>query len=209
MGLRYCSYGRYMIVLDTELSELSLRCDGKVIVSQFGFYIAGNKLCLAGIDNKMDVDCDLLIAKYGDADSEKDIYLSVSDNGLKITASEPLVIRGLTAFGADRFAMSTAGCGFFRSAYGTYVSPLDDMIFSRENDSALIVDGTKGRRFVFDRDAGVYAICAQMNGSAMIRMDENVYRGRYNIDYAPINKKATFSKSPVGWMTWYAVKFDA
>ena len=32
---------------------------------------------------------------------------------------------------------------------------------------------------------------------------------QYHINYTPLNKNSTFSKPPVGWMTWYSVGFDA
>ena len=38
---------------------------------------------------------------------------------------------------------------------------------------------------------------------------ENYYAKEFDIPYKPINKTNTFPEPPVGWMTWYSVKFDA
>ena len=40
-------------------------------------------------------------------------------------------------------------------------------------------------------------------------VEENVYTNRFHVKYKPINKNSTFPTPPAGWMTWYAVKFDA
>ena len=38
---------------------------------------------------------------------------------------------------------------------------------------------------------------------------KDVFANKYDITYSAINKNATFKSPPMGWMTWYAVKFDA
>jgi hypothetical protein len=42
-----------------------------------------------------------------------------------------------------------------------------------------------------------------------VRVRTRVYEQKFGVRYRPINKHNTFPTPPAGWMTWYAVQFDA
>lgn len=109
-------------------------------------------------------------------------------------------------WGEDSFAISTdSECDGIRCAIGHAVSSVDNAVFDRQSDSVLVFTGDKRLGYSFDEKA--YTV--DIDGVAKMLVEENVIAGKYDIEYSPINKESTFKKAPAGWMTWYAVKFDA
>lgn len=98
-----------------------------------------------------------------------------------------------------------------RSACGPATSEIDDCLFDRNTDSMVQFSGSDSLRLNYDWHQGAYTFGLTMAGDARFsaKVVENVYQTRFSIPYKPINKNSTFSAPPVGWMTWYAVKFDA
>jgi len=95
----------------------------------------------------------------------------------------------------------------FRSALGPAVSPADDALFDRMKDEALIVEGGIGREIGFCWACEHYT--ATVKGDLTLRYLGQVFEQKFRTRYKPINKNNTFPKPPAGWMTWYAVLFNA
>ena len=95
----------------------------------------------------------------------------------------------------------------FRSAYGPAVSKIDDSIFDRRTDSAVTVSGSVSHRLCYSWADGCYGFTVK--GKLSLTFTDRVYEGKFRTRYKPINKHNTFPKPPAGWMTWYAVMFDA
>ena len=100
-----------------------------------------------------------------------------------------------------------------RAGLGPAASVADNALFDPETDAALEVRGPffrmrydwKRRRFVHTMHTGGDDIVRGFS----LRLLEEVYARKFGIPYAPMNKNTCFPKPSVGWMTWYAVQFDA
>nr|MBQ4320369.1 hypothetical protein [Clostridia bacterium] len=210
-GHRYCTYGGCMAVLECETSLFDIVFEKKTVVSGLGFYLDGSPVTLSEISNSSLTDRNNMYASFYKGGEKAVLTVSVFADGIGISSPCALEVRGVTSFGADSFAMSTKAHSFFRSALGQPVTSLDDMLFDREADFALTLEGAdeKAKKFAYSREGSKYEIACKFENALYIRFADDVYRNKYGIDYAPINKNATFKKAPSGWMTWYAVKFNA
>lgn len=93
-----------------------------------------------------------------------------------------------------------------RSSYGPAASKIDDALFDRDTDRALRINSINCRiKFNFEKNR----YCFTANNELHLFVEENVFETRFHVKYKAINKKNTFPTPPAGWMTWYAVKFDA
>jgi len=101
-----------------------------------------------------------------------------------------------------------------RSAYGPATSTVDNALFDRKKDAALEFYGvpTVQLNYVWGEKAYRFALTTEGNDYVRgfaIRVHTQVYERRFGVSFRPINKKNTFPTPPAGWMTWYAVQFDA
>ncbi len=102
----------------------------------------------------------------------------------------------------------------FRCAIGSAVSPEDHAVYNRMTDSAVVVDRPHKTKLQFEETEGSYKfeLFVSRDGdhcTGEFSFRENIIAERYNIKFSPRNRNSTFPLPPVGWMTWYAVKFDA
>lgn len=93
-----------------------------------------------------------------------------------------------------------------RAALGPAASKIDDALFDRETDRALRLLSPDCRiRYHFKKQQ----YCFTAREELQLWVEEKVLASRFHMKYKGINKKNTFPTPPAGWMTWYAVKFDA
>lgn len=115
----------------------------------------------------------------------------------------------------DTFAMSLDRQGLdLRSALGPAASPVDDLLFNRKTDAALLFSRYHQLRLSFDWEANGYSMRSGTGGIDGIRgffvsIQYDVYARKFHVPYRAVNKQNTFPHPPSGWMTWYAVQFDA
>jgi hypothetical protein len=114
----------------------------------------------------------------------------------------------------DTFSMRCGGAApFLRAALGPASSPCDNVLFDRANDRGLMFRDVRRPGLRFDYDKGCYRFDARFTGNEprrfRIEIEERLYERKYAVRYAPARKRGGYSRPPVGWMTWYAVKFDA
>ena len=114
----------------------------------------------------------------------------------------------------DIFPVSIDGGGNdFRCAIGKASTTQDHALYNRNSDYAISLGKPGKVKFVFNHICNCYTffttLFAGEKENIQISFNENVLSNMYDIIFSPINKNSTFSKVPVGWMTWYAVKFDA
>ncbi len=98
-----------------------------------------------------------------------------------------------------------------RSGIGAAISTIDNAIYNRKLDKAVVAGKIKKTKLSYNKETDEYSFTgwATEEEQYEIGVKENILADKYHIKFNPINKNATFSKPPVGWMTWYAVKFDA
>ncbi len=125
---------------------------------------------------------------------------------------------GALAWGEDpenkTFSMSSKkNADWLRAACGPASSPFDDLLFDRENDRCLVFTETKRPGLFFDYETGSWRFDMHFHGNCPARFrietEDGFYERAYSINYAPAKKRAGYKRPPVGWMTWYAVKFGA
>ena len=129
------------------------------------------------------------------------VRFAVSKNGIRISLPEKLKISIKTD--DDCFAMYYGKDDIVSVGYGPAVSPKDNCIYSRDTDCAVCINWD----FAYDFEKKSYT-CV-LGKETFIEIKKNVLADKYGINYGKINKNCTFPIPPSGWMTWYAVKFDA
>lgn len=129
------------------------------------------------------------------------VTFTLSKNGIKI--SLPKELETCLKTDDDSFAMCLEESEVVNVAYGPATSHKDNCLYSRDTDSALCINGNFGYNF----DKGCYT--CTLKKETFIEIKKNILAEKYGIDYGKINKNCTFPTPPAGWMTWYAVKFDA
>ena len=153
------------------------------------------------------------------------LYLNAEQNGVFLAASTPgdtpaaLVLSGTVGTAEnpleDGFATRIGRHGIgLRSAIGPAVSYGDNVILDRKSGAAVVIsevrggDAPKGLALGFDFDTNAYTL-AFTGKKIYFELKRGMFGDLYGIPYKAINKKSTFPTPPAGWMTWYAVKFDA
>lgn len=101
-----------------------------------------------------------------------------------------------------------------RCASGPATSEADNALFDPYTDTAIEFE-TLGRfRFRYDWNSGGYRFVYETPDNDFsrflkLRVRKNVYQTVFNFDYKKMNPDTVFKTPPVGWMTWYAVQFEA
>lgn len=113
----------------------------------------------------------------------------------------------------DTFAVSSnKKSKGIRSAYGPATSTYDNALFNRKNDSLLKFFDTKSPNIKYDWENMCYKFTVCMSENDMqfgICIKENVMTEKFALRYSCINKNNTFPTPPCGFMTWYAVMWNA
>ena len=101
-----------------------------------------------------------------------------------------------------------------RSALGPATSYGDNAIFDRQSGVAVVIsdvrggDTPKGLSLGFDFKENTYTL-SLTEKTAYFSIRRGMFEEMFGIPYKPINKHSTFPTPPAGWMTWYAVQFEA
>ena len=98
------------------------------------------------------------------------------------------------------------------TANGPATSDYDNALYDRLTDTMLNYSTAGKMRVRFDWDKKCYSF-THTNGldhgkELKFTVKKNVLAEKFNIPYAPMDYSHQFKTPPVGWMTWYAVKFD-
>jgi hypothetical protein len=115
----------------------------------------------------------------------------------------------------DTFAVSLDRQGpDLRCAHGPAASSVDRALFDRRRDAALELRTSSPARLSYDWEREAYRFRLNTAGQDYnkgfsLRVHEQVFARKFNVTYHPVNPRASFDGPPVGWMSWYAVQFDA
>ena len=101
-----------------------------------------------------------------------------------------------------------------RSAIGPASSNKDNMLFDKLSDNGLVVDGADKLRIKYDWKKKSYTFRATTGARPSekvvhVYVKENILADLFHINYHALNRNRTFATPPMGWMTWYAVRFNA
>ncbi len=147
-------------------------------------------------------------------DAEK-IRLSIDANPEKAFI---YTVEGTSCLGADQkssvYSMRRQRLNtHLRAALGPATSPYDNMLLDKLTDTALVFGGAEKTGLRFDYEKGAYTFCISFTGDAekafTVALEQSIYERMHHLHYAPAIKRGGYTRPPVGWMTWYAVMFDA
>lgn len=122
------------------------------------------------------------------------------------------VLSGELHWGQDAehstFALSLDRPGYgLRCGCGPAVSRWDDALLDRADGSVVRLDARDRVRLDWSWERGCYTFEAR--GSLGMQAFPRYFEDRFQINYRPVCKTNGYPTPPAGWMTWYAVKFDA
>ncbi|MBQ3556734.1 MAG: alpha-galactosidase [Oscillospiraceae bacterium] len=121
------------------------------------------------------------------------------------------VFTGKLCWGSDpehsTFAISADRPGYgLRGGCGPTVSRWDDALFDRADGSLLQLDKDESLRLGWCWDCKHYTFTAIDKFG--VQVFPHYFEDRFCVPYRPLCK-TQYPTPPAGWMTWYAVKFDA
>lgn len=225
-GKNYCNYFNYVLKLTDDSSDMLAQCtyvpQGKMVEALKVAFRKGQDYYIYSdfeqIERKhfCNSDSTNLVVKLSDPKiGECTVTYCLKRDGIYITTDVGesgfvAEITGEVSFGSNdnvsAVCMETLGSEL-RSSYGPATSKIDDALFDRVTDSALRITSEDECRIRYEYDKKKYCFMAQKQ--LRIWVEEQVLASRFYVNYKPINKKNTFPTPPAGWMTWYAVKFNA
>lgn len=194
METLYISYNDYEVLYDTtnHCFEINVKNNKGVLKSKSVFSSADFTY-----ERSSNAEEEILSVKEG----ERELIFTLSKKGISVNIPDKLLCYLKTD--ADTFSMDISESDIVSAGYGPATSNKDNCLYSRDNDTALCINGTFG----YDHERDCYTCL--LSKDTHISLKENVLADEYMFDYKKINKNSTFSKPPAGWMTWYATKFDA
>lgn len=143
---------------------------------------------------------------------EAQIFFYLCREGITLKASVKNgytpVFQGTLYWGKDpehsTFAVSLERPGFgLRAACGPATSLWDDALLDRQDGSLLRLENA---RLQWSWEQGLYTFTVK--NSVHLQISPRYFEDRFQVPYKPLHKKQ-YPTPPAGWMTWYAVKFDA
>lgn len=234
----YASWNSYAVLFDKGNGTFSIKCLDKndaVYNVKIANIILGGK-SIGGVENFGKCICKsqrsrtkesvFLSVKYTEGNTgleELALKFTVSSKGIKFDVKTPenciVEISGKLSWGdggcINTYPMSSCkNNSVLRSAIGPASSDKDNMLFDRLCDNGLLIDGAENIRIKYNWSDKCYEFNAitgkrPCEKTMYISVLEDIMANQYGIEYAPLSRERTFKKPPVGWMTWYSVKFDA
>lgn len=125
---------------------------------------------------------------------------------------------GVIGFGENQkenvYSMRRNRCNsHLRCALGPASGVFNDMLFDKTRDAALVFIGADQPNIRFHYSLNAYTFCVNQKGRSnmgfSLYTEQNLYEKTYSLHYAPAVKRGSYKRPPVGFMTWYAVMFEA
>ncbi len=210
-------YKKVLIVSDATVEGLYLNSKKVMDITDFGYssvdFVGSTKDngYILDVKYKMSEDCDNVAFT---------LRLYVHNDGIKIKSQKYDVnIEGKIFDSYSDIADIFPVCidrdvKDVRSALGEASTNLDNAVYNKKTDMAVVAGRSRATKIFFDRQKGEYRFNMPVKAildwdSAVICAKENVLADKYHITFSPYNRNSTFKTPPIGWMTWYAVKFRA
>ncbi len=227
---RYINYFRYSAILSDDLCSFCTKYDGKGVVLHNCQYYWQN----AGGERIYPSDFKTRVVEWQSYSSQpyKGLSIRMSDGPALVPElamifkvrrdhfvfesdeipGYTLVVCGDIRWGDDpehsTFAVSLDRPGYgLRGGLGPAVSKWDDALLDRADGSVVRLDAAIGLKLDWSWEKGCYTFEAK--GNMGMQAYPHYYEDRFLINYRPVCKTNGYAVPPSGWMTWYAVKFDA
>ncbi len=230
-NIQYCSYGDYMVAYSQDKHSFDLYCKGEKSVKKAkveGFYADGKKVFELSDFNSVtfsrtqQLDHNIMLIKFEKPTKKVPcvgIKFIIDYDGIRINFDNigfyTAHIVGELFHGKDSFAINTDKTQeAIRSAIGPATSNCDNGIYNKKKDTALVIENCADLRLSYNWDKSTYEfnINTANNGhleKILFSIKERILADKYHIDFVPMKKRSGYNVPPAGWMTWYAVKFDA
>ena len=233
---RYCSYDSYSIWYDLEVHKFCVLYQSKMVITDAyieGIYRNEEKiadltdfpLCEVAYSREKLKNETVLNVVYQKKDKTPLLTLRFR------IGNEGICVETETSQG-DTVKISGVLCPFaeyiddifpvcldrtardLRAAIGNGASSADNALYNKKTDTALVIGKSGQTKLSFVKRVNRFSFELPLSSlkteeCTKICVKENVLADKYHIIFSPINKDSTFPSPPVGWMTWYAVKFDA
>ncbi|MBE6650516.1 MAG: hypothetical protein E7613_04300 [Ruminococcaceae bacterium] len=234
----YCTYRNHLAKYDDESYTLTLvhtptGAKSELVID--GLYLDGEKFidmteyakCSVGHTFDSETPERKMSLTFIPKESEKDlptfqIFVTVSSRQIKVMFYEMqqyrIVLNGTMVNGdsEDCFAVNLKDTATeaIRCAIGPATSLYDNALYNKKTDSAFCVEGCRDFRMHYDWSKKSYGfrmstISEGVAEIILFKMKEHILSDKYDIDFVPLKKRGKYDAPPAGWMTWYAVKFDA
>ena len=226
---KYCNYFNYALQLCGDGPDLRAECIyapvGRIAEevtvtfkkAENMYSYADFKSIITEYERLWNANYCTLIIKLSEGPTDfpnTEVRFTLKRDGLRVSADVgnsgfTAIIYGGFVFGkgdsVSAVSIDRAGMDL-RSSLGPAASKLDNALFDRDSDRALRLE-SDNCRIKYDFDKAQYQFTAK--NEVHLWIEEHVFANRFHVNYKGINKKSTFPTPPAGWMTWYAVKFDA
>ena len=149
------------------------------------------------------------------------LYGNITSDGviLETEKSERLVLRATGTIqhgdGENCFAINTKDTttDAIRAAIGPAALFYDNAVYNKQTDSAFSIDDCRDLQLSYDWENKCYGYelktGSDLHEKICFSVKKDLLTNKYNIDFSPLKKRGKYTAPPAGWMTWYAVKFDA
>ena len=231
--IHYASYKDYMVKYDEDtltMTMLHVPTKSAANLTFDGLYENGKRVfgieeyTSCQVQNSLGVDQHKLSVLFNtDADIPKcAIHATITSKGITMVfnrighytvRAEGDIVHGNTE---DCFAINTRNTAseVIRAAIGPAASAYDNAIYNKLTDSAFAIDGCKDLVFSYNWDKNKYDFVLQTFSEGLTEriyfsVKKDLLAQKYDIDFAPLKKRGRYDAPPAGWMTWYAVKFNA
>ena len=212
-GRSRVDFRRWSAEVDVQTLAFSVTCidapgnsavvqDGRVELPE-GYTVTGKTFA------RTEVDCDHLEVKVERDGKGKTVHFRAMRDGVSIQMPEGGRITGTLLWGpADPgkvFAVRADAAADGSSVVsGPYVPAAADALFDVASDRLLALEGAK---LAYVPAARRFGFAAGNTFKISVRRD--FLAQRYGVEWRLPSPYLNIKTPPVGWMTWYAVKFDA
>ena len=228
---QYTAYRRFSACFDTETQRFVFGFSGydagmtfSIVEARYmdekvfepGMY----RECRTSVQPRFDGQLLRVLYSGGpEAQPELEVTVTLTKDGvacrLGVLGHLKVSVRGEMWMGADGgrpVCLDRRGMDL-RAACGPYASNTDNALYDPGQDAALEVCAA-AFRMRYDWDRGKFGFTMTIGGDDVerdfeVKLKEHLYARKFGIPFSPINHRTCFPTPPVGWMTWYAVQFDA
>lgn len=150
------------------------------------------------------------------------IFVTVSSKQIRVMICQlqqyRIVLNGKIINGdaKDCFAINAKDTSTeaIRCAIGPATSLYDNAVYNKMTDSAYCIEGCHDLKLSYDWSQNQYnfrmtTMSEGVQEIILFKMKEHLLADKYDIDFVPLKKRGRYDSPPAGWMTWYALKFDA